>query len=119
MATQSISITISKLNDGQWGGDTTDAQAALVAENLAALLEEYASRRYPEAEVESSVTDRPIARACQAFGFGDEPANEAVEGDLYAFLGDHWYEEPLWAEGFDAAAYLDELDRKRAAHAAR
>jgi hypothetical protein len=115
-----IGITIPTANDGQWGGDTTDEQAALVAGNVAALLEEHCRRTWPEAELEVGTANDTRQRIV-VFNGNDDDTGPAVHNchlSIENMLA-QYVEEPLWEQGFDAAAYLDELDRNRAAHAAR
>lgn len=103
-----IDIHISTVNDGQWGPETTPEQAQILARNCAALLTVYTERYWPGASADIATKHEPgtgISVRPQGDATDTDDVEEVAE-DLHGYLVEHWDADPLWEEGFDAAAYV-------------
>lgn len=98
-----IGYEVSNDNDGRWG-DGTEKQAEVAADNLAALLEGYAEKEFPGADISIIATRNPAPHRSAEDAEGFE-AGWIVE-QLDNYLDRHWTNEALWEEDFDAADYL-------------
>lgn len=109
-----IHIQTSSANDGSWGPETTNEEAALVARNVCALAAAYAAKHWPGAQIETSVTSWPDTSrenySVDAFGdIFDADDYESPSNSISEFIARHWTEEALWSADFDATAYLAAL----------
>lgn len=96
MDNERVEIQFSTRNDGQWGKDTTDDQARLLAGNCRQLALAYADTFLPES-FPFEVTVTP--------GSARNDDHEVVD-TIMEYIGRHWCEEDLWSKDFDAEAYV-------------
>ena len=101
-------ISYSSVNDGQWGSDTSDDGARLIAENVTALAIAFIEHHWPKAWAEARVHDAPQPDAVRCY---DHPDAEELAMEVERYISDHWFEETVWALAFDAAAYVKRRPR--------
>ncbi|MHA2642992.1 MAG: hypothetical protein V2G41_10130 [bacterium JZ-2024 1] len=99
----------------RWNEDPgfTQEKAQVIATNCAKLAEAYARRAWPNADIETRVTDNMLARLVFAAGFGDNTDNNEVAWELESLISEYIYDEALCDAEFDANKQADKLMRTR------